>query len=161
MNNPTTSAWHWSRYDYTDTRYPNALVNACGKRYATTHLPADAELLIKYFRGTLIGFALCIANQHRPKGLIFTRFLKLMGGKDQTETMMKLHLAFQSGWDGDDIYNEMVVIFLETAAAFNGTGTFVGYINQHLPYAISYWVIKHQRDASNYIKQEEECYEDE
>jgi hypothetical protein len=155
MDNPTTSSWHWSRHANDDTKYPVALVNATGTRYATNPTTQDAELLVQFYRGTLIGFAMMIANGHQPTGTIFKRFAKLMA-QDATQ----LHFAFQTGWEGDDIYSEMVVIFLTLASEYqppqNGTrGSFVGFINDRLPYRIANFVVQQQQDATNYSQDAE------
>lgn len=66
-----------------------------------------------------------------------------------SQAAARLPNAFRS-MDANDVYNELVVIFLDLASKFNGTGGFTGYIHHRFGWAVKTRMIQWQRDPTNH-----------
>lgn len=161
------SKWHFgSQNTNLDKKYNKVKeINKIGLRYSEKKDPADAEILLKSFNNFLLKYVNLLATgkvTSEGKGKKFyiskdtKRFLALFcqnGIRSSRQELMqaagRLPNAFIS-MTADDIYNELVVIFLELLDNFNGTGGFTGYIHHRFAWSVKARVFKWQNDPINY-----------
>ena len=126
------------------------VVNKIGARYAVAPTAKDAQDLVIAFHAFLMKYVKLLTPGPIPfKPSSETRdFLRLFMAKSEAMAMgynaayrmvseRLPNMAIQSMMSADDLYNELVVIFLEKAQKFNPEiGGFTGYIKYHFKYAV-------------------------
>ena len=147
-----------------------------GARYSQSPNEPDASVLIKYFHGYFLKYVALLTRGTISKDgkripSDTKRFLSLfrLKSSDHANSMGlgemqmigdRIPNAFIS-MEADDIYNEMVMLFLELARKFNPEiGGFTGYIGHHFKYALKQRMFQVQRDALNYLPLYEQEIED-
>ena len=176
------SPWHYASQPELRERILNkaADVNKIGIQYAINPTQEDAAILVRYFHGYLVKYVDLLAH-----GSIST------DGKRVPPDTKNFLCLFRSSNDGkrirlgipemqlianripnafismtpDDIYNEMVILFLELAHKYdpdkcNPYGNFLGYVTGHFKFSLKQRMMQVQRDALNYIPLYEEEIED-
>ena len=151
-------------------------MNEIGARYSQNQNQSDAEILVKYFHGYLLKYMTLLTRGTISKDgkripSDTKRFLSLfrLKASDHSNSMGlgemqmigdRIPNAFIS-MEADDIYNEMVLLFLSLARKFNpDIGGFTGYIGHHFKYALKQRMFQVQRDALNYLPLYEQPIED-
>lgn len=163
------SSWHFANIQSNKDKKINSLeeVNKIGARFATEPENGDAELLIKAFHGYLMKYLKLLTGSSFESGGKYLpqdtkQFLRLfitggdMSSSQRAEAFRKAaerlpNMAKQSLMSADDIYNELVVIFLQLARKFNpNIGGFTGYIQHHFKFAVKTRLFQIQNDPLNY-----------
>lgn len=174
----TLSPWHFGSQPELKLHKQNliASVNAIGARYSQCPTEEDANELVTYFHGYFLKYLTLLTGGTIAKGgknvpSDTKRFLALFRSKDSNNTAgmsfdemrligNRIPNAFIS-MEPDDIYNEMVTIFLELGRKFNpAIGGFTGYIGHHFKYALKQRMFQVQKDALNYLPLYEQEIED-
>jgi len=177
-NQSGISPWHYASQPELKERIMNkaADVHKIGVQYVTNPNSEDASMLIRYFHGFLLKYVDLLAHgtiakegKRVPPNTKYFLSLFRSGGSDKPSKMSNTEMqlianripnAFIS-MTPDDIYNEVVVLFLELARKYNPeVGTFLGYITGHFKYALKQKMFQVQKDALNYLPLYEEEIED-
>lgn len=176
------SPWHYASQPELRERILNKItdVNKIGIQYAASPTPEDAAVLVRYFHGYLVKYVdlLCngsISTDGKRISSDTKNFLCLFrsseGGKKPKLDIHEMNMianripnAFIS-MTPDDVYNEMVVLFLELARKYDPdkctpSGNFLGYVTTHFKFSLKQRMMQVQRDALNYIPLYEENIED-
>jgi hypothetical protein len=163
------SSWHYgSQPSFREARTNSvAEVNKAGIAYVASPTAAGADQLLRYFHGYLMKYVDLlkhgvITREGKKVPSDTRKFLALFRtggetGERAPMTMVEMKIiadripnAFML-LDTDDVYNELVVLFLELARRFNPEiGGFTGFIGYHLKYAIKQRMFQAQKDALNY-----------
>jgi hypothetical protein len=176
-NQVNLSPWHYGAQ--TKERQVNVVqeVNKVGSHYALNPNGPDATKLIEYFHGYIMKYVELltrgiIAKQGHRIPSDTRKFLGLfrpkesanirpLAAKEMQTIAERIPNAFIS-MTADDIYNELVVLFLELASKFDSSiGGFTGYIGCHFKYALKQRMFQVQRDALNYLNFFEELLDTE
>lgn len=160
------SDYHFAANYFGGERNDLKEVNKVGARYAKNPSSKDADFLIRAFHGFLMKYVLLLTPRPRKEYRAITAdtrdFLRLfMSRADRSPSQLKRayrevaerlpNMAIQTGMAPDDLYNELVVIFLERASRFNpDIGGFTGYIKYHFKYAVKTRLFELQNDPINY-----------
>jgi hypothetical protein len=172
------SPWHFGSQPELKEQKANlvATVNEVGIRYSQAPNQSDASTLLRYFHGYFLKYVSLlvhgiISKEGKKVPSDTKRFLSLfrlkasdhsnsMGTTEMQAIADRIPNAFIS-MEADDVYNEMVMIFLELARKFNPEiGGFTGYISHHFKYALKQRMFQVQRDALNYLPLYEQRIED-
>lgn len=162
------SPWHYGSQEDLKEIKTNlvAEVNVIGSRYAKEPNSEDASKLIRFFHGYHLKYVELlsrgvISRDGKRVPSDTRRFLALfrltsadrtrpMGMAEMQAIASRIPNAFIM-MSPDDIYNELVVMFLELARKFDtDIGGFTGYIGYHFKYALKQKMFQVQRDALNY-----------
>jgi len=172
------SPWHFASSENTKEKKINSLkeVNGIGARFSGGASTEDAEFLIKAFHNYLMKYVKLLTGGGIEPSKYPTRdtkqFLRLfitasdLRGGDRNAAYRRVserlpNMAKQSLMSGDDIYNELVVIFLQLAQKFDpNIGGFTGYIQHHFKYAVKTRLFQIQNDPLNYQPLYEERVEE-
>ena len=146
-------------------------VNEIGARYSQNPTPKDAEILIKAFHGFLMKYVKLLTPGNNTAKYITNEtkhFLSLFIQRKQRssaemaaaykEVASRLpNMVIQTQMSADDIYNELVCIFLEKAQKFKPEiGGFTGYIQYHFKYSVKSKLFELQNNALNFQPMYEE-----
>lgn len=171
------SSWHFgSQHTDLDKKYNKTKeINEIGKRYSKTKDPSDAEKLLIAFNNYLLKYTNLlatgkIASEGKDHKFYISkdtkRFLSLFcknGIKSSKEELSQAAARLPNGlisMTADDIYNELVVLFLDLLEKFNGTGGFTGFIHHRFAWAVKARVFKWQNDPINYQPMYDDVIED-
>jgi hypothetical protein len=172
------SSWHFGSQPELKEHKVNliAMVNEVGARYSQATSETDSSILIRYFHGYFLKYVSLltrgiISKDGKKVPADTKRFLSLfrLKASDRSNSMSmgemqmiadRIPNAFIN-MDADDVYNELVMLFLELARKFNPEiGGFTGYIGHHFKYALKQRMFQVQRDPLNYIPLYEQEIED-
>ena len=171
------SPWHFGAQPELKEAKQNLVseVNEIGARYSQAPTEADSSVLLRYFHGYFLKYVSLLVHGTISKDgkkvpsdtKRFLALFRLKGSKDETMSMGEMQSiadripnAFIT-MEADDVYNEVVTIFLELARKFNPEiGGFTGYISHHFKYSLKGRMFQIQRDALNYIPLYEQTIED-
>jgi DNA-directed RNA polymerase specialized sigma24 family protein len=160
------SPWHFAARPPQEKKLNKVqAVNAVGKRYALERNPSDAGLLLGFFYNYIMKYAHLLISGNLPDGRLTSdtrKFLSLfMKPGDYSPSELynqyrkvaeRLPNAFMQSMVADDVYNELVLIFLKLASDFNpDIGGFTGYIYTHWKYRVKSRMFQVQKDAMNYL----------
>lgn len=172
------SKWHFgSQHTDLKKKYNKTKeINKIGQRFSETKDPKDAEQLLVAFNNYLLKYTNLLAtgkitSEGKDNNKFYIskdtkRFLSLFckngirSSKDElSQAAARLPNAFIS-MDADDIYNELVILFLDLLNKFNGTGGFTGFIHHRFAWAVKARVFKWQNDPINYQPMYDDIIED-
>ena len=144
-------------------------VNAKGVRYAISPTPELAEDLLRAFHPFLMKYVDLLVTGHKSDVRILTsetkEFLRLFmsgGNWSYTNVLKRLpNMAVQGLMSAEDVYDDLVLIFLEMAGKFNpDIGGFTGYIKRNFKYSVKSRLFEIQKDPLNRQRMHEEEMED-
>lgn len=156
------SNWHFGSKISAKKLYDIKEVNARADQFIKRRDPKDAEFLVTAFNNYLMKYVkLLTTGRMSPEGnntyriprdthRFLSSFVKGKASKQQlVQAAARLPNSFIH-MDADDIYNELVIIFLELLDKFYGKGGFTGYIYYRFGWAVKARMTQEQKNPLNY-----------